>query len=199
MKDHYNTIASKTREILYKERGSKFYATAFPFTHEEQLTEIIKMLRSAHHKAGHHCYAWKIGPTGDNYRSNDDGEPTHSAGDPILSQINALDMSDVLVVVSRIFGGTKLGVGGLIQSYRQAARMALDEGQVIKRVVTGCVTVNFEYAQMSQVMRFIEENNFSIKEQKLSLNCEITLNIPLSKVETTVEKLNAMYPIQARS
>jgi uncharacterized YigZ family protein len=199
MKDSYKTILKATPEILYKERASKFYATAFPFTDESQLADLIQPLRNKYQKANHHCYAWKLGPTDDNYRANDDGEPSHSAGDPILSQINALEMSDVLVVVTRIFGGTKLGVGGLIQAYREAARQALDQADVVMRIITGTVHISFEYPQMSQVMRFIDENNYSIKEQRLTISCEIDIAVPLSKVESVIEELNKMYPINAKT
>ncbi|SCY13740.1 uncharacterized protein, YigZ family [Nonlabens sp. Hel1_33_55] len=199
MKDRYKTIVVKTAEILYKERGSKFYATAFPFTDEAQLGELIQSLRNTHPKAGHHCYAWKLGPTDDLYRSNDDGEPNHSAGDPILSQINALEMSDVLVVVSRIFGGTKLGVGGLIQAYREAASLALNQAQIVERIITNDIVISFEYPQISQVMRFIDENALSIKNQELTETCKITVGVPLNQVEQTLEQLNAMYPITAKS
>ena len=198
MKDRYKTLTVASPEILFKERGSKFYATAFSFTDESQLADLIQNLRNKHPKAGHHCYAWKLGATDDNYRANDDGEPSHSAGDPILSQINALEMSDILVVVSRIFGGTKLGVGGLIQAYREAAKLALEEVQIVERIITNIVTIKFEYPQMSQVMRFIDDNAFTIKEQRLTVTCEIDIAVPLSQVEKVVEELNAMYPITAK-
>lgn len=197
MQDSYLSIKEPSTEILFKERGSKFYATAFPFTDESLLHDLIQPLRNAYPKAGHHCYAWKIGASNDHYRSNDDGEPSHSAGDPILSQINAFEMSDVLVVVSRIFGGTKLGVGGLIQSYREAARLALNNTTLVKRVITSDVLIRFEYPQMSQVMRFIDENSFKIKEQRLTAKCEIIVGVPLSRIASTLEQLNAMYPIIA--
>ncbi len=198
MKDSYKTILSPSPEILYKDRGSKFYATAFPFTTESQHAEILQSLKNAHPKAGHHCYAWKLGATDDYYRSNDDGEPSHSAGDPILSQINALEMRDVLVVVSRIFGGTKLGVGGLIQAYREASRQALDQASIVMRVITGIVYIHFDYPQMSQVMRFIEENNYTINEQRFTTSCAIDIAVPLSQVQKVVSQLNKMYPITAK-
>jgi len=199
MKDSYKTILKATPEILYKERASKFYATAFPFTDESQLNDWIQPLRNQYQKANHHCYAWKMGATDDNYRANDDGEPSHSAGDPILSQINAYEMSDVLVVVSRIFGGTKLGVGGLIQAYREAARQALDQADLVMRVITGTVHISFEYPQMSQVMRYIDEHNYSIKEQRLTTTCEMDIAVPLSQLEKVVDQLNKMYPINAKA
>ncbi len=199
MNDSYLTITQSTPEILYKERGSKFYATAYPFSKESQLQEIIDHLRKTHQKAGHHCYAWKIGADDNNYRSNDDGEPSHSAGDPILSQINAREMSDILVVVSRIFGGTKLGVGGLIQAYREAARQALEQARVVKRVITVKVSIRFEYPQMSQVMRFIDEHNLTIAQQELTTSCAVTVKVPQSKESSIIDQLNAMYPIKASS
>ncbi|BAO55868.1 IMPACT family protein [Nonlabens marinus] len=199
MKDSYKTIILPTPEILYKERGSKFYATAFPLTDESQVAEYIQPLRKKYQKANHHCYAWKLGATADNYRSNDDGEPSHSAGDPILSQINTLEMSDILVVVTRIFGGTKLGVGGLIQAYREAARQTLDEAEVVLRVITGNVQIFFEYPQMSQVMRFIDERQYTIKSQELTTSCQIDIAVPLSQIDAVVEELNKMYPIKATS
>lgn len=199
MKDSYKTILNPTPEILFKERGSKFYATAFPFTNENQLTDFIPPLRNKYPKANHHCYAWKLGPTDDNYRVNDDGEPSHSAGDPILSQINSFELSDVLVVVTRIFGGTKLGVGGLIQAYRESSRLALEQSDIVMRVITGTVHISFEYPQMSQVMRFIDEHNYSIKEQRLTTACAIDIAVPLNQVEQVVQQLNSMYPIQAKA
>ena len=108
-------------------------------------------------------------------------------------------MSDVLVVVSRIFGGTKLGVGGLIQAYREAASLALDQAQIVERIITNDIVISFEYPQMSQVMRFIDENALSIKNQELTDTCKITVGVPLNQVEQTLEQLNAMYPITAKS
>jgi uncharacterized YigZ family protein len=197
MSDSYKTIIEKSSEILHKDRGSKFYATAFPFTHEEQLTRFIDELRTTHPKAGHHCYAWKLGANNDRYRANDDGEPSYSAGEPILSQINARDMSDVLVVVSRIFGGTKLGVGGLIQAYRQAASLALDQVTLVNRVLTETVYITFEYPQMSQVMRFIDDKGFSIIDQRFLSSCAIDIAVPKSQVNAVVDQVNSMYPIKA--
>jgi uncharacterized YigZ family protein len=197
MKDSYKTIITPTEEILYKDRGSKFYGNAFPLKNDNDVSELIAPLRNRHSKAGHHCYAWKLGAGNDNYRANDDGEPSHSAGDPILGQINSFELSDVLVVVSRIFGGTKLGVGGLISAYKETAKLTLETAAIKQRTITAPVQINFEYPQMSQVMRYIDENNFKIEHQELTTTCEITIAVPASMQEKVSEQINKMYPITA--
>ncbi|AZQ44007.1 IMPACT family protein [Nonlabens ponticola] len=193
--DSYLTITEATQEVLHKDRGSKFYGHVFPLNDEQDVPGLIAPLRNKYPKAGHHCYAWKLGAGEDHYRSNDDGEPNHSAGDPILSQVNAYEVSDVLVVVSRIFGGTKLGVGGLIQAYREAARLSLESARLMRRLITSEVQIDFEYAQMSQVMRFIDANNYTIKQQELTHTCRMIIAVPQSQQEEVVEEVNKMYPI----
>ena len=199
MTDSYKTITKPTTEILYKDRGSKFYGYAFPITSDEEVNDLIAPLRNRHPKAGHHCYAWKLGPDDNNYRANDDGEPSHSAGDPILGQINSYELSDVLVVVSRIFGGTKLGVGGLISAYREAAKISLETAQIKVRTITASIEIKFEYPQMSQVMRFIDENNFKIGKQELTASCIINIDVPASRQEAVTSQINKMYPIKAKA
>ena len=199
MADSYKTITKPTTEILYKDRGSKFYGYAFPITSDEEVNDLIAPLRNRHPKAGHHCYAWKLGADDNNYRANDDGEPSHSAGDPILGQINSYELSDVLVVVSRIFGGTKLGVGGLISAYREAAKISLETAQIKVRTITASIEIKFEYPQMSQVMRFIDENNFKIGKQELTASCVINIDVPASRQEAVTAQINKMYPIKAKA
>ena len=199
MADSYKTITKPTTEILYKDRGSKFYGYAFPITSDEEVNDLIAPLRNRHPKAGHHCYAWKLGADDNNYRANDDGEPSHSAGDPILGQINSYELSDVLVVVSRIFGGTKLGVGGLISAYREAAKISLETAQIKVRTITASIEIKFEYPQMSQVMRFIDENNFKIGKQELTASCIINIDVPASRQEAVTAQINKMYPIKAKT
>ncbi|MFT4838280.1 MAG: putative YigZ family protein [Nonlabens sp.] len=198
MTDSYKTIIKASEEILYKDRGSKFYGNAFPLTDSEEVTDLIAVLRNKHPKAGHHCYAWKLGISDDNYRANDDGEPSHSAGDPILGQLIAHELSDVLVVVSRIFGGTKLGVGGLISAYRETAKIALSNAKIVTRTVTADVEIYFEYPQMSQVMRYIEEQHFKIKKQEMTTSCSITIAVPESRQQEVADVLNSMYPITSK-
>ncbi len=197
MNDSYKTIKTATATILHKDRGSKFYGVAYPITTSDQVNDLIAPLRNTYPKAGHHCYAWKIGADENNYRANDDGEPSHSAGDPILGQINSYELSDVLVVVSRIFGGTKLGVGGLITAYRESARLALENATIITRTITGSILISFEYPQMSQVMRYIDEHGFKMESQQLTASCEITIAVPLSQLEQVATTINTMYPITA--
>ncbi|WP_298952802.1 YigZ family protein [uncultured Nonlabens sp.] len=199
MADSYKTITIPTPEILYKDRGSKFYGYSFPITSDTEVNDLIAPLRNRHPKAGHHCYAWKLGADDNNYRANDDGEPSHSAGDPILGQINSYELSDVLVVVSRIFGGTKLGVGGLISAYREAAKISLETAQIKTRTITASIEIKFEYPQMSQVMRFIDENNYRIAKQELTASCIIQIEVPASKREQVTAQLNKMYPIKAKA
>lgn len=199
MADSYKTITIPTPEILYKDRGSKFYGYSFPITSDTEVNDLIAPLRNRHPKAGHHCYAWKLGADDNNYRANDDGEPSHSAGDPILGQINSYELSDVLVVVSRIFGGTKLGVGGLISAYREAAKISLETAQIKTRTITASIEIKFEYPQMSQVMRFIDENNYRIAKQELTASCIIQIEVPASKQEQVTAQLNKMYPIKAKA
>ncbi|AUC80416.1 YigZ family protein [Nonlabens sp. MB-3u-79] len=198
MTDSYKTIIKASEEILYKDRGSKFYGNAFPLTDSEEVTDLIAVLRNKHPKAGHHCYAWKLGPSDDNYRANDDGEPSHSAGDPILGQLIAHELSDVLVVVSRIFGGTKLGVGGLISAYRETAKLALSNAKIVTRTITADVEIYFEYPQISQVMRYIEEEHFKIKKQEMTTSCSITIAVPKSRQQEVADVLNTMYPITSK-
>lgn len=198
MTDSYKTIVKPTEEILYKDRGSKFYGHAFPLIDDQEVNDLIATLRNKHPKAGHHCYAWKLGADHTNYRANDDGEPSHSAGDPILGQINSHELSDILVVVSRIFGGTKLGVGGLISAYRETAKIALENADVKLRTITALVKIAFKYSQMNQVMRFIDEHNYKIVSQELTVSCEITIAVPASQQEKVVLKVNKMYPIKAK-
>lgn len=198
MTDSYKTIIKASEEILYKDRGSKFYGNAFPLTDSEEVSDLIAVLRNKHPKAGHHCYAWKLGISDDNYRANDDGEPSHSAGDPILGQLVAHELSDILVVVSRIFGGTKLGVGGLISAYREAAKLALSSTKIVTRTITADVEIYFEYPQMSQVMRFIEEQHFKIKKQEMTTSCSITIAVPESRQQEVADVLNTMYPITSK-
>ncbi|HET8855287.1 MAG TPA: YigZ family protein, partial [Salinimicrobium sp.] len=134
-KDTYKTLARPSEEFLLKEKNSKFFARAFPVSSQEEVKEILEEIQKTHHKAGHHCYAWQLGREEEefHYRANDDGEPGNSAGMPIYGQIQSFGLTQVMIVVTRYFGGVKLGVGGLIQAYKNAAKMALEESQIISK------------------------------------------------------------------
>ena len=176
MKDLYRTIKHPS-EGLYKEKGSKFLAFAFPVSTEEDIRQRLADLRKQYHDARHHCYAWRLGPEKDRFRVNDDGEPSGSAGKPILGQIHSRDVSDVLVVVVRYFGGTLLGVGGLIRAYRAAASDALDQNTLIERRVFDQIKLDFRYEQMNAVMKLIKEYQLDFEDQRFDLDCSLTLKV----------------------
>jgi len=174
MKDQYLTIAGPS-EGIYKEKGSKFLAFAYQARNEENIKQHLESLRKNYHDARHHCFAWRLGPELSRYRVSDDGEPSGSAGKPIYAQIKSRKLSDLLVVVVRYFGGTKLGVGGLINAYRSAASDALDRSSIIERRVYDRLKVEFEYERMNAVMKVIKDLQLEFEEQEFDLNCSLTL------------------------
>jgi uncharacterized YigZ family protein len=160
--DTYKTLKEASKEILFKEKNSKFFGYAFPVDSEEHVKEIIDQLKKEHFSARHWCYAYQIGTEKIQYRANDDGEPNNSAGMPIYGQIQSFEVTNVLVVVVRYFGGVKLGVGGLISAYKTAAQMALEESEIIEKTIDKHFAISFSYAHMNKVMRIIKEKNLSI-------------------------------------
>ncbi|MDD3721804.1 MAG: YigZ family protein [Lutibacter sp.] len=169
--DTYKTIDEVRGEALFKEKGSKFIGYVFPIENEEEVKIHIEELKKKHHAARHWCYAWQLGVEEKSYRANDDGEPNNSAGQPIYGQILSKDLTNVLVVVVRYFGGTKLGVGGLVNAYKTTAKLVLDEAVIVEKTVNVSFQLTFEYQDMDKVMRVIKENNLEILEQKMNLNC----------------------------
>lgn len=174
MCDLYKTIKAPS-EGVYKEKGSKFLAFAYPVSHEASIKEHLAILQKQFHDARHYCYAWRLEPEKTHYRVNDDGEPSGSAGKPIYGQIVSRDLSDILVVVVRYFGGTKLGVGGLIQAYRTAASNALDYSTIIECKVFDILKLEFGYEQMNSVMKIIKDFQLEFSEQKFDLDCSLIL------------------------
>lgn len=175
MTDLFRTIQT-TSEGSYKEKGSKFFAFAYRVSEEESIKQHLTALRGQYHDARHHCYAWRLEPEKTRYRVNDDGEPSGSAGKPIFGQIVSRDLTDLLVVVVRYFGGTLLGVGGLINAYRTAAADALDHNNIIECKVYDKLKVDFEYEKMNAVMKIVKDLKLDMKEQEFDLKCSITLN-----------------------
>jgi uncharacterized YigZ family protein len=173
-KDTYLTIADVS-EGLYKEKGSKFLAFAYPVATEDDVKEVLALLRKKYFDARHHCYAYMLGPEALQYRANDDGEPNHSAGDPILGQIRSRRLTDLLVVVVRYFGGIKLGVSGLIAAYKTAAAEALDAAVVIEMIVKDRIKIEFDYLSMNDVMRLIKDFELEIVSQQFDNSCTMTL------------------------
>lgn len=150
----------------YKEKGSKFLSFAFPVEREEQIKSELDGIRKKYFDARHYCYAWVLGADKTRFRANDDGEPNHSAGDPILGQIRARDLTDVLVVVVRYFGGTKLGVGGLVNAYRTATRAALEQAKVVEKEVYVCFWAQFDYSFTPEIMRLIKDFDIIVIDQR---------------------------------
>ena len=177
MGDIFKTLSKPSPEILYKERKSKFFGYAFPVASEDEVKLILDNLRKQHPTANHICYAWQLGVESPKYRANDDGEPNNSAGMPIYGQIQSFEITNALVAVVRIFGGVKLGVGGLIQAYREAAKLALDASDIVERIQLAKMSLHFEYAAMNKVMRIIKQHKIQIVSQKMELSCELKISV----------------------
>ena len=193
--DLYRTIAAPAQSI-YKEKGSKFLGFAFPVESEEEIKEILGQLRKEYFAARHHCYAYLLGAAGATYRANDDGEPNHSAGDPILGQIRSAGLSYILIVVVRYFGGVKLGVGGLIQAYKTAAAEAIAQATIIEKVETMTLRVNFTYEHMNAIMALVKEYKLDIKEQDFTSSCRLLLRVRKSLIPVIKGKLTGMATIE---
>ena len=171
----YRTLEQACESEVYKVKGSKFLSFAHPVESREEIEEVLKTIRATHHKANHCCYAWSLGADRAEYRFNDDGEPTNSAGKPIYGQILSYDLTNVLVAVVRYFGGTKLGVGGLIQAYRESARLGLERAKVVEREIKRTYTLVFGYANMDRVMRLVREKQLEILGQDMGLDVSMKL------------------------
>jgi uncharacterized YigZ family protein len=182
MQDYYFTINNAIEDVLFKDKNSKFFGFCYPINSENDVKDIIDKLRKKHYQANHFCFAYNLGFTENlKWRANDDGEPNHSAGSPILGQINSKNLTNVLVVVVRYFGGTKLGVSGLINAYKTAAQLALNEANIISKTINNCYEIFTSYQDLNKVMKFIKENQLQIIHQNLSETCIITIEVKLSK------------------
>jgi len=176
--------------VLFKEKGSKFIGYVFPIENEDGVKIHIEELKKKHYSARHWCYAWQLGVENKSYRVNDDGEPNNSAGNPIYGQILSKELTNVLVVVVRYFGGTKLGVGGLINAYKTTAKLILDEAVIVEKTVNIFFQLTFEYVDMDKVMRIIKENNLEILEQKMNLDCSFLISARKKNVAKIVQMFN---------
>lgn len=191
IKDTYKTIVKPFVSDVYKVKGSKFIGYAFPVKNEEQVKTYLKQVKEQHFKARHWCYAWKIGYNNQaKFRANDDGEPSNSAGQPILGQIHSFDVTDILIIVVRYFGGTKLGVGGLVSAYKTTAKMVLEEAEIIKKTINDIFGIEFEYKDMDKVLRILKENNAVILHRKMELKCEFTIEIRYKNKEKLMQDLS---------
>ena len=167
----------------FKDKGSRFLAFAYPVQTTEQVKKHVDDLRQEHHKARHWCYAYRLGVDGNQFRANDDGEPSGSAGRPILGQIDSFELTDVLVVVVRYFGGTLLGVPGLIHAYKTSTQMALENAQIIEKNIEKTVRIRCEYPYLNEAIRIAKNHQAEIIEQDLQLDCRLTVRIPLANAE----------------
>ena len=175
IKDTYNTLEKAVENILFKEKNSKFIGYAYPITSENEVKTHIENLKKEHFSARHWCYAYQIGTETLRFRANDDGEPSNSAGMPIYGQIQSFEITNVLIIVVRYFGGVKLGVGGLISAYKTTAQLTLEEADIVEKTIDKHFKITFDYKNMNKVMRIIKEKNIDIVHQKMELNCEIEI------------------------
>ncbi len=198
IKDTYKTIDTAAEQVLFKDRNSKFFGYAFPISSEDEVKQIIEDLKKQHHAARHWCYAWQLGTEHIRYRINDDGEPSNSAGQPIYGQIQSFELTNILVVVVRYFGGVKLGVGGLINAYKTTAQLALSSSEIVEKTININFEITFEYKDMNKVMRIIKENNLTITKQELELNCKIYILVRKTMVHKIKEVFSPLYEIKIK-
>jgi uncharacterized YigZ family protein len=187
----FKTI-KETSEGFYKEKGSRFIAFAIPVKNETDIKSELEKLRKEYFDARHHCYAWMVGPEKNKFRSSDDGEPNHSAGDPILGQIRSKDITNVLIVVVRYFGGTKLGVGGLIVAYKTAAADALGKAVIIEEEIKESVQIVFSYSSTAEVMKLLKDFDLSIVRQSFEKECVMTVEYRLISKELLLKRIELL-------
>jgi len=186
--DTYLTIEKKS-ETLYKDKGSKFLTFAFPVQNDQQIKEALTQLKKEHPSANHHCYAYRLGADKLNFRANDDGEPSNTAGKPILGQIQSKDLTNILIVVVRYFGGTLLGVGGLIQAYKNSAAEVLKESKTIEKFIEFHYTIQFPFEQLNDVMKLLKQLDCKISAQQFDTDCEISFSVRKANSEQCELKL----------
>jgi uncharacterized YigZ family protein len=186
-------------EGLYKEKGSKFIGIVQVCYSEKEAKKLMKVWNKEHHQARHLCYAYRFGVDKKVFRVNDDGEPSNSAGAPILGQITAFDLSNVLIGVVRYYGGTKLGVGGLINAYRTAAKEAINNGQIVELEVFEWVIIRFEYIDMANVMNILKKHQLKMIDTIFEVNCELTTNLRLDFAESIRKELKENDTVKIES
>lgn len=194
--DTYKTIDLPTEEVLFKEKHSKFFGYVFPIRTEEEVKPILDAIKKQHHSARHWCYAWQLGVENQiQYRANDDGEPNNSAGMPIYGQIQSFEITNVLVIVVRYFGGIKLGVGGLISAYKNTAQMAIDKADIVEKTLNVTFEIKCDYKDLNKVMRILKEHQLPILSQQMEMDCTLRTEIRKSDAEQFENHLNQLYEI----
>ncbi|MEX0273241.1 MAG: YigZ family protein [Flavobacteriaceae bacterium] len=196
MSDTYTTLAKPSPQILFKEKKSKFYGHAYPIDSEDRTKVIIESLRGNYPNANHVCWAWKLG-LDDNarYRTNDDGEPNNTAGMPIYGQIQSFGITNVLVAVARIFGGTKLGVGGLISAYRESAKITLDASEFITKFLEEQMELHFQYPHMDKVMRILRKHQAHVVSKELHLDCSMVVRVRKNTARQFLSEIQSIFGV----
>ncbi len=197
MSDTYKTIIAPT-EGIYKEKGSKFLSFAIPVNSADEVKDIVKNYRKEYYDSRHVCYAYMLGADRKEFRANDDGEPSGTAGRPILGQINSRELTNILVIVVRYFGGILLGTGGLVVAYKEATTDALDQAEVIEKTVDESISIIFDYVLMNEVMRIIKDTNAQISSQSFENQCEMQLSIRKQDANILSSKLAKIYGLQIK-
>lgn len=195
IKDTYKTIEIPTEEVLFKEKNSKFYGYAFPVNTTDEIKIHIDQLKKQHFGAVHFCYAYQIGNEKIEFRANDDGEPSNSAGIPIYGQIQSFGLTNILIVVVRFFGGTKLGVGGLITAYKTTAQIVLENASIVEKTIDVRFKITFDYKNTNKVMRIIKEKQLEIRSQKMEENCELIVVTRKKNAERIFDIFTALFEI----
>ncbi len=199
MIDTYKTITKPSEETLFKDKNSKFLGYVFPVHSEEDVKNYLEQLKKKHHSARHHCYAWRIGTEEIKFRANDDGEPSNSAGQPIYGQILAFDLTNILIVSVRYFGGIKLGVGGLINAYKNSAKLAIEASEIVEKTIQKELELNFSYELMNKVQRVIKEQHLQIVKQTLELDCTYKISVRKKDFEKVFELFKAIYKVNVKA
>jgi uncharacterized YigZ family protein len=195
--NHYNTI-EKPSSAGYKDRGSRFLAYAYPVTSADDFKKYLKGLKEEHPKAAHHCFAYRIGTDGNNFRAGDDGEPSGSAGKPILGQIDSKGVTNVAVIVVRYFGGTLLGVPGLINAYKMVTSLALQLTPIIQKPILEMYELNFDYTLMNEIMMVIKRFGCIIIQNEAQLFCRMVMGIPKENLENCINKIKDLHGVELR-
>jgi uncharacterized YigZ family protein len=195
--DIYKTIISSSQGI-YKDKGSRFVSIAVPVSSQEEIKPVINKIKKEHHEARHHCYAFMIGHERLSWRVNDDGEPSGTAGRPILGQINAFGLTNIIIIVSRYFGGTLLGVSGLINAYRSAAISAILNAELTEKTVHEYYEITYPYISMNDVMRILKEENIGQTEQSFDIECRILLDFRVSVREKVLDRFSRIDGLKYR-
>lgn len=195
--DNYYEIETSS-EGLFKDKGSKFIARAFPIFNEEDVKPILDELRKEYYDARHHCYAYILNPDKSAYRTNDDGEPSGSAGKPIYGQLLSHDLTNILVVVIRYFGGTKLGIPGLINAYKSATKDAIDNNIIVQKTVKDVYSLKFEYPLMNVIMRFIKDEHLEALKNVFEISCYMEIAVRKTESERIFELMNNIYGLEVK-